>query len=274
MPAILPSPSDQAATLRSELGELATRFCIRWVASCTSTNSELAAQPAPDRGQILLLVADAQTAGRGRRGRDWQSWPQRSLTFSLQCRFAAGTPAPTGLSLAAGVAVAQTLDQLGVVGVQLKWPNDVLINGHKLGGILVELQTGTERSLVVTIGIGLNLQQTPQILAEHSLPATDLATALEAPPPPRPLLLAHLLRSLLSMLDRYQGSGFSAFKEAWEEHNAFANLPVRILGDSCSRDGICLGVDTDGALLLESEQGIERILSGDVSLRLAHEKQT
>ncbi|ENO86581.1 biotin/acetyl-CoA-carboxylase ligase [Thauera linaloolentis 47Lol = DSM 12138] len=220
-----------------------------------------------DDGTVHVLVADRQTAGRGRRGRQWQSWPEGSLTFSLAWRFAASTPAPAGLSLAAGLAVARALERIGVPGVQLKWPNDVLVNGEKLVGILVELQPARDRSLAAVIGIGINLSLPPDAHVEHHAGVTDLARALESTPPSRPALLAYVLAELHLLLDTYSVAGFAALKNAWEQRNAFADLPVRISSDHESTDGTCLGVDDDGALLLDTASGVQRILAGDVSLR-------
>ena len=262
-----PTPATLLSTTVAELGALAARFAIEWVDSCASTNSSLMAHPPADDGRVHVLVADRQSAGRGRRGRQWQSWAGGSLTFSLLWRFARGAPVPAGLSLVVGLAVARTIEQLGVLGVQLKWPNDVLVNGEKLAGILVELLPTRDRSLSAVIGIGINLQLPLDAHIEHHTGVTDLARVLEHAPPSRPALLARLLAELQTLLDTYALAGFPALKGAWEQRNAFAELPVRISGERDASDGICLGVDEDGALLLRTSDGVTRILAGDVSLR-------
>ena len=262
-----PTPATLLSTTVAELGALAARFAIEWVDSCASTNSSLMAHPPADDGRVHVLVADRQSAGRGRRGRQWQSWAGGSLTFSLLWRFARGAPVPAGLSLVVGLAVARTIEHLGVLGVQLKWPNDVLVNGEKLAGILVELLPARDRSLSAVIGIGINLQLPLDAHIEHHTGVTDLARVLEHAPPSRPALLARLLAELQTLLDTYALAGFPALKGAWEQRNAFAELPVRISGERDASDGICLGVDEDGALLLRSGGGVMRILAGDVSLR-------
>ena len=261
------TPAAALATAVAELGALAARFAIEWMDSCASTNSSLMAQPPADDGRVHVLVADRQSAGRGRRGRQWQSWAEGSLTFSLLWRFAPGAPVPAGLSLVVGLAVARTVEQLGAFGVQLKWPNDVLVNGEKLAGILVELLPARDRSLSAVIGIGINLQLPPDAHIEHHAGVTDLTRALELAPPSRAELLARLLAELQALLDTYALAGFPALKGAWEQRNAFAQLPVRISGERDADEGICLGVDEDGALLLRSGGGVIRILAGDVSLR-------
>ena len=267
LPASTPPPNALQAAVITHLGAQAPRFVIDWVDECVSTNTALIENTPADDGRVHVLVAERQSAGRGRRGRQWQSWPDGSLTFSSVWHFARGTPAPAGLSLMAGVAVARALERLGVVGLQLKWPNDVLVNGEKLVGILVELSTGRARGLAAVIGIGINLRLPPDVRIEAQAGVTDLAHALDGDVPGRPALLAALLAELDNLLATYASGGFPAVKGAWEQRNAFAELPVRICGDEASLEGICAGVDDDGALLLRTATGTQRILAGDVSLR-------
>lgn len=262
------TPAAGLERLRACLGPLAESLDLEWVAHCSSTNSVLSERPlASAARRPSVLIADHQSAGRGRRGRQWQSWPGRSLTFSLQWHFAAGTPAPAGLSLVAGLAVANCLQRLGAIGVQLKWPNDVLINGDKLAGILVELQHGRARSLSAVIGIGLNLSLPADTGSALQRGVSALTETLPGPVPERSELLALLLSELIALLERYTSAGFAPLKPAWEALNAFDRLPVRISGENSHLDGICLGVDDDGVLMIETATGIERILSGEVSLR-------
>ncbi len=266
----LASPSSTAARTTAvidALGPLARDFAIDWVAECASTNTTLLDAPPHDENRLHVLVADRQTAGRGRRGRQWLSWDGASLTFSVLWHFPPGAAAPAGLSLVAGLALARALERLGVVGLQLKWPNDVLVHGDKLAGILIDLLSGRGRRPAAVIGIGLNLR-----LPEHAaIPAqtgvTDLAHALEAPQPAPALILAAILAELHRLLDTFAVAGFPALRGAWEQRNAFAELPVCISGEKETRHGLCAGVDDDGALLLRTANGIERILAGDVSLR-------
>ena len=243
-----PSPvATRAAELATALGPLAGDFALDWVSECTSTNTALVDAPPADDGRIHVLVADRQRAGRGRRGRQWLSWEGASLTFSTLWRFSPGAPAPAGLSLVAGLALARALEQLGVQGVQLKWPNDVLVHGNKLAGILIDLLPGRGRPPAAVIGIGLNLRLPDAHGIENQTGVTDLAQALECVPP--------------------APAGFPALRGAWQQRNAFADLPVRIVSDQDVRIGICAGVDDDGALLLRTDTGMQRILAGDVSLR-------
>jgi BirA family biotin operon repressor/biotin-[acetyl-CoA-carboxylase] ligase len=262
-----PSASVSATELASLLGALAHEFSIEWVDSCDSTNARMVDAPPPADGRVHVLVADRQTAGRGRRGRQWLSWQGASLTFSVLWRFEPGAPAPAGLSLAAGLALARALEQLGVQGVQLKWPNDVLVHGDKLAGILVELLPTRGRPPAAVIGIGLNLRLPADATIPGQTGVTDLAHALEAAPPSLPAVLATILGELHRLFDTYAVAGFPALRGAWEQRNAFAGLPVAIVGEGATQLGTCAGVDDDGALLLRTDSGLQRILAGDVSLR-------
>lgn len=254
--------------IAAALGDLAPHFALRCVASCDSTNSELMTSPPADDDRVHVLVTDLQTAGRGRRGRQWLSWPGGSLIFSSLWRFAPGAPVPAGLSLVAGLALTRALETAGVDGVQLKWPNDVLVHGNKLAGILVELQPGRGRTPAAVIGIGVNLSMPDGTDIPDQPGVTDLRRELGSLPD-RDALLAAILRELHGLLGLYAQAGFTALRGAWQQRNAFADLPVRVFGEGNEVVGICSGVDEDGALLIRTDSGVVRILSGEVSLRAA-----
>jgi BirA family biotin operon repressor/biotin-[acetyl-CoA-carboxylase] ligase len=155
-----------------------------------------------------------------------------------------------------------------VPGLQLKWPNDVLIHGDKLAGILVELLPGRGRTPAAVVGIGLNLLLPPGASIPDQPSVTDLDSHLTLLAD-RNVLLARLLRELHALFETYAAAGFSALRGAWQQRNAFADLPVRISGEGSQLVGVCVGVDDDGALLVRTATGVERILSGEVSLRAA-----
>jgi len=212
-----------------------------------------------------VVIAEEQTAGRGRRGRTWFASPGDSLTFSLLWRFAPGT-APAGLSLAVGVAVARALSRVGAGGTALKWPNDILKGGRKLGGILVELVPGAPHAAVIGIGINLHLPAAmPEDVRAASAAVCAAGDAVDAND-----LYAVLLGELLATLEAFAAGGFAAIRPQWLAHHAFQDARVSLSSDfGPPREGICRGVDTDGALLLEVDGRVERILSGEVSLRPA-----
>lgn len=252
----------ELSALAQTLGADACRFDVDLLPVCDSTNAVLLARAEAGAASGSVVVADTQTAGRGRRGRVWVSAPGDSLTFSLLWRFAPGT-SPAGLSLAVGVAAAAALAKVSSCETALKWPNDVLKGGKKLAGILIELVPGAPHAAV--IGIGLNLRL-PDALPDE-IRAT--ATALDQPAEVAALLAA-LLVELRAVLENFAVSGFAGLREQWTARHAYQDAPVRLLSDFAPpREGICRGVDVDGALLLESTGRIERMLSGEISLRAA-----
>ena len=256
------------ARLQPLLASAAGRFDVDSLAECASTNSVLLERA--DRGAPAgsVIVTDRQLAGRGSRGRRWIASPDASLTFSLLWRFSGGMERLAGLSLAAGVAVVRALSAVGAGGITLKWPNDILFDDAKLGGILVELQSSGDSSLAV-IGIGINLQLPPAAPAGeiYALPPAALEQVLQ-PPPERHRLLAQLLIELAAVLDLFADEGFAALRSQWMAAHAWQDRAVDLLRDGrIVSAGVCRGADFDGALLVESDGLVRRCLSGDVSLR-------
>jgi len=251
-------------------GGLSSRFDIDILDECDSSNTQLMQRAEAGAPSGTVIVARRQTAGRGRRGRVWQSAPGCSLSFSLLWRFPEGVDL-SGLSLMVGLALVRTLSRMGVCGLALKWPNDVLLEGRKLAGILIELSSSAklseERRLAAVIGIGLNLRPMPP----DSVPADQAIAALSDGLPSLPdgaELMAALLAELHTQLSIFTREGFMPFREEWQRYNAYADQAVRLLADfSPPFEGICRGVAEDGALLLETESGVQRIVSGEISLR-------
>lgn len=253
----MPESSLSVAHVAAALGALAPRFDVEVLAECDSTNARLLARPNAPAGTVL--AADRQTAGRGRLGRAWHSDGVASLTFSLLWRLPAGAQ-PSGLSLAVGVGIAEALHGLGVGGIALKWPNDILRDGRKVGGVLIELARPT-----AVIGIGLNLRLPADLPDDVRRNATALDSDVD-----RNVLLARLLVALHGVLESFSDGGFVALRDRWSRLNAYAGAPVRVISEfSVPVEGICVGVDVDGALMLETSVCVQRILSGDVSLRPA-----
>lgn len=255
--------------LKTRLADLAGRFDVDALDACDSTNSELMRRAERGAPAGSVIVADEQSAGRGRRGRSWLSSAESSLTFSLLWRFSGNAASLSGLSLAVGVGLVRAMDSLGAQGICLKWPNDVLLrsgDGYaKLAGILIELSSD-RRGTQAVIGIGLNLLPPTGDLPQ---PAAGLSQACPHPAD-RHDVLAAILVHLAAVLDSFASAGFGGLKLEWQRHHAWQDQAVQILGDGeASKPGRCLGVDADGALLLETAAGVERIFSGDVSLRSA-----
>ncbi len=242
---------------------------VEVVAETGSTNADLLARLAQLDGPHLL-VAERQTAGRGRAGRAWHSEPGAVLTFSLAWRFNRPLHALTGLPLASGVALAEVLAELGVP-VQLKWPNDLLKEGRKLGGILIETAKATDaegaacrQQSWAVIGIGLNLKQPAQLLEQIGQPVASL----DLPGMDNSALMATLIMGLAQAMAQFDQEGLPAFVARWNQYHAHSGLCVRIQdGERVLHEGRAIGIAEHGALLLETEQGTVSIMSGDVSLR-------
>ena len=229
-----------------------------------STNADLLARAAQLTGPVLL-VAEHQTAGRGRAGRSWLSSGENSLTFSLAWKFDGGLPALSGLPLAVGVALGEALGQLGVQ-VQLKWPNDVLKDGDKLAGILIETQSAPEGGTWAVIGIGLNLIMPDEVeaLLGRSAAGAPWLARME-----RDVLMATLLDALADALRLFARQGFGAFSARWNLRHAWQGRPVVILDNGqVLQEGLAAGVDDAGRLLLDTAEGRSTVLAGDVSLRV------
>lgn len=244
-----------------------------------STNEHLYAAPAPLPGAARVGFAELQTAGRGRRGRRWIAPFGSGLTFSIAWTFAE-TPADLpALGLALGVAVAKTLRQLGARRVALKWPNDLLADGRKLGGLLTQLRQEAGGPATIVAGLGLNVSLPPEVreaLAQSAdaaagqpaaLPATDLAGAIPAGLPSRNLIAARLVLALEDALAEFATRGFAAFIDDWCALDALRDVPVRVHQGGTELEGIARGPDRDGALLIESAGRTLRVFSGDVSVR-------
>jgi BirA family biotin operon repressor/biotin-[acetyl-CoA-carboxylase] ligase len=236
---------------------------IEVVPETGSTNADLLARAA-HLTRNTVLIAERQTAGRGRAGRSWLSADGGSLTFSLAWKFQCPLHALAGLPLAVGVALAETLGSLSV-NVQLKWPNDLLKDGAKLAGVLIETQGAPGGAVWAVIGIGLNLHLPDELEARIDRPA---ASAPWLAAMDRDALMAALLTNLAASLEQFGQSGFKAFSARWNRLHAYQGSAVQIVDRGVTIDeGIAAGVDDSGALLLDRAAGRIAIVAGDVSLR-------
>ncbi|MDP2759279.1 MAG: biotin--[acetyl-CoA-carboxylase] ligase [Sideroxyarcus sp.] len=256
-----------AAAIKKQLAEAGGVVQLDILDHATSTNAILlqrAALGAPSGG---VLAAEWQSAGRGRLGRAWHAGLGDALTFSLLWRFECGLGALSGLSLAVGVAVLRALHELGVHDVTLKWPNDILLAGDKLAGILLEAQGDMLGPSAVVIGIGLNLAVSEAARAAIDQPVGDLAAA-GVPLTERNRVLGLLLKHLLRVLDEFTAHGFGALRTEWERNHAFQQRDVKLaLADGTQVTGQVRGVTDEGALRVETAEGEQVFHAGEISLR-------
>ena len=237
-------------------------IAVEW--QVDSTNSMLLAEPPPARGARVLL-AERQTGGRGRRGRSWQSPLAANLYLSLDRCFDGGLARLPGLSLVAGIAVAEALREATGLDVGLKWPNDLWLDGAKLGGLLVEGGGEHGGPVRAVIGIGLNVRMPPGHGAAIGQAWTDLSA--HAAPRSRNRLASQLLSRLLPALDLFDGAGFGPFQSRWEALDALAGRPVRILEAQGEGTGTALGIAADGGLRIATPSGERILYAGEVSVR-------
>ncbi|AWF83332.1 bifunctional biotin--[acetyl-CoA-carboxylase] synthetase/biotin operon repressor [Microbulbifer sp. A4B17] len=231
----------------------------------SSTNSLLLERIEEGGGHAVVMLAERQSAGRGRRGRNWVSPYGTSISLSVGWEFSGGVQSLEGLSLAVGVAVAQALARFSVPGVRLKWPNDVWCQGRKLAGVLLELKGDLTDRCSVVIGVGLNNGLSAKVAEEIDQPWADLQQV--RPGIGRNELTAAILSELLPMLATYPEKGFAAYRDTWSTLDQFAGQQVQLQSGSLSWRGVVAGVDEKGALLLDTDDGKKSFHGGEISLR-------
>lgn len=253
------------ATVAGRLHQAAT------VWSTGSTNADLLTRSDLPPGSFEFLAAEFQSAGRGRRTRSWIAPPGGAICLSLSWSFESLPAAIGALSLAVGVCVLRALERCAIAGVELKWPNDLVAGQAKLGGILVELRAEAAGPAFVVIGIGLNVAlgaASLERIKASGTQAIDL-TALSPVVPDRNTVIAALLAELVTGLLQYERQGFDGFAAEWRAADALVGKPVRVNIDGSSVSGHARGIDLDGALCVQTREGLQRFLTGDASVRVA-----
>ncbi|MBE8563732.1 bifunctional biotin--[acetyl-CoA-carboxylase] ligase/biotin operon repressor BirA [Vibrio splendidus] len=213
-----------------------------------------------------VCIAEYQAAGRGRRGREWVSPFGANLYLSMYWRLDAGMAAAMGLSLVVGVAVVEALEEMGVEGVKLKWPNDLYHNDKKLAGILVELSGQSGGAAHIVIGLGLNLSMDPTT-SGIGQPWTSLKEVCDGKVSDRNQLAQALINAWDKSLADYELKGMSNFVERWNRLDNFLGRNVRLIIGPREIEGVVQGIDEQGAVLLKTESGIESYIGGEISLR-------
>lgn len=238
---------------------------VHWQIDSTSTELARVASASSDEARACL--AEIQTQGRGRRGRSWRMPLGGGIALSQLRRFDVGMAALAGLSLVAGIAVMRALRDAGVEGAALKWPNDIVANGRKLGGILVELGGDALGPCHAVVGIGLNVAIGASAGAGIDQPWTDLATLTSAHPPSRNRLAGLVLSRLAEALDAFAADGFDSLASKYAEHDALAGREVVVVGGRETWNGVANGVTSRGALRVMRDDVEVAVDSGEVSVR-------
>lgn len=258
--------AELAPECQSHLHELELLFDV------DSTNTRLLGARPPPPGTADVCLTELQHAGRGRLGRHWIAPFGSGISMSLGWTCSDVVRTLPALSLGVGVAVSRALVRAGAAGISLKWPNDIWYRDRKLGGVLTELRAEAGGPAHVVIGVGLNVLLPEE--ARRQIEASGVAVAAVTDAcqghPSRNLLAGAILDELLSMLLQYERFGFPAFRDAWIALDGLKDRQAQVVVGGTTIAGIARGVDSEGALLLETEDRMQRFVSGEASLRLAH----
>lgn len=261
------------ASLRAQLGGVvADRLRqLELHQEIDSTNERLLGRADLPCGRFDACLAEFQRAGRGRRGRAWLAPFASGLCLSVNWRFPEMPLQLASLSLVAGVAVRRALHRSGVEDVALKWPNDLLRRGGKLGGILCELRAESAGPAYIVIGIGLNVRLPAGVadaIAFGGFPPADLADRTTGSGGFRAELAGQVINQVILALVEFEHAGLAPFREEWAAADALHGRAISLHHATGVRSGRAAGIDEDGALIFEVAGVCERVVSGEVSLRL------
>lgn len=273
----LPRPTDLLSRdLLLSMVNSATRASLERIDvlfNVDSTNRFVNDAPPVPPGKAALCVTELQTAGRGRRGRSWIAPFGSGVCMSIGWQFEELPPTFSALSLAVGVAVVRALRRLGAHAAGLKWPNDLIAQQRKLGGILIEMRGEAGGPSHVVIGIGINTHMPTsarlQLAEQQATLLADLHELLREASPTRNQVVAAIADEVVAMLRVFAVEGFAPFAAEWRSLDVLADAPVKVLNGQQTTLGIARGVDVDGTMLVECDGELRRFVSGDVSLRAA-----
>lgn len=241
------------------------------VTELASTNRQLLELPAPAPGVLDVCLAEFQTAGRGRRGRAWRTPLGGGVCLSVAWQFAGTPPELAALTLAVGVVARRAIAALCGVRVELKWPNDLVWDERKLGGVLLELKGEAHGGCHVVTGLGINValpRERLTALSDWPRGAVDLAAVTRGAAPSRTALAAALVNGLGALFADYAAQGFAAYRTDWRAADFLLGRAVTLDDAAGKFSGTAQGIDADGALVVETASGVRRrVTSGDVSVR-------
>jgi BirA family biotin operon repressor/biotin-[acetyl-CoA-carboxylase] ligase len=240
---------------------------LEWFAELESTSTWLKQQTAPPRGRFRAVIAEHQTGGRGRNEKIWLSPPSSGVCLSVSYTFGDMPHNLPALTLAIGIGIAAVLEKIGARDVALKWPNDLIAAGGKLGGILTEVQSAGDsgRTVVVGVGINVDLPDSMRYAAPTSWTSriSDLAGCMRDVPD-RAELTAAIIAALIDSVRRFERDGLAEFRSRWQAYDWLQGKTVSVQQSAGEITGVADGIDEDGALLVKTEAGTERVMSGSV----------
>ena len=261
---VLQASTHQHSTQQHSTPKYQGELTVLW--DVDSTNRYLMDRAQSGCAPGSTCLAEMQTAGRGRRGRQWVSPLGGNIYLSQLWQFASGPASLSGLSLAAALAIVRVVREMGVVNAGVKWPNDILVNGEKLAGILLEIQGESNGPTRVIVGIGLNVRL-PDLMAQTiDQPCTSLEKHVSKPVS-RNKLAARLIGELLKVYEVFGKSGFAAFVDEWLAVDVFRDKSINLKLPTGVLNGTCRGVDVAGAIRLEHNGQVTSFPSGEVTLR-------
>jgi BirA family biotin operon repressor/biotin-[acetyl-CoA-carboxylase] ligase len=254
--------------IRAHLDPAACSITELHVYRSLPSTSDYLHQASADRSiRGMVCLAESQHAGRGRRGNNWVATPYRNLMLSLGWEYPQWPVGLTTFGLAAAVAVARELNALGVEDIGVKWPNDLIWNGRKLGGMLIDVRGETSGQCSIVIGVGVNVDMAPGEAERIPQPWADLSAALDAVPD-RNLLAGRLISAFVELCLRFPDSGFRPWAADWERLHVLTGRRVRVVGGQSEVVGTVRGIDELGALLVVDAQAhSHRFFNGEVSVR-------
>lgn len=255
-----------AQKITSQLSSFKRNNIVEVHSIIDSTNSYLMRRLPNNVTHGQACVSEFQSAGRGRRGKEWISPFGSHLYLSMYWYLEQGMSAAMGISLVVGLAVSDVLQQEYGLDVQLKWPNDIYVNAKKIAGILVELEGQSIGPGNCVIGLGLNISMPKQSAEKIDQPWTDLATELTGNID-RNILSAQLIAKISERLEQHHQFGLAPMLDDWQRQDFFYNKKVKLLTGDKETKGICKGINSSGALLLEVDGKQQPIYGGEVSLR-------
>ncbi len=260
-----------SAALGDEARQHIEQLEVLW--QVPSTSDYLLQAPAVAAGRSRVCLAEFQNGGRGRRGREWFAAAGHSICLSLSWSFQSSPQQLASLALAVGVGVMRTARAAGAADAQLKWPNDVVVNGNKLAGVLIDVQGEAGGPMRVVVGVGLNYSlpdsAVQKIAAAGGLQPASLAGVGRTPSMSRNAVAGLLINDLHGVMNEFSARGFSGFAAEWRAADYLFAKPVTVIADTVQHCGIVRGIAADGRLQLETNGGILHLMSGDVSVRPA-----